>query len=78
MKLKKLIFCICFWVCLSGCGQAIGNNNTKTADISSGELRKEVFALVSSAENSSTDYAEQYAYIEDIGDGRGYTAGIIG
>ena len=47
-------------------------------DISSGKLRKEVFALVSSAENSSTDYAEQYAYIEDIGDGRGYTAGIIG
>lgn len=64
---------------LTGCGQAIGNNMEKTrTDISSGKLRKEVFALVSSAENSSTDYAEQYAYIEDIGDGRGYTAGIIG
>ena len=51
---------------------------TATGDISEGILRKEVFALVSSAENSSTDYAEQYQYIEDIGDGRGYTAGIIG
>ena len=36
------------------------------------------FSLVSSAENSSLDYAAQYSYIEDIGDGRGYTAGIIG
>jgi len=34
--------------------------------------------LVSSAENSSLDWKAQYAYIEDIGDGRGYTAGIIG
>ncbi|GAA0795963.1 chitosanase [Spirilliplanes yamanashiensis] len=34
--------------------------------------------LVSSAENSSTDWKAQYSYIEDIGDGRGYTAGIIG
>jgi chitosanase len=34
--------------------------------------------LVSSAENSSLDWKAQYRYIEDIGDGRGYTAGIIG
>ncbi|MFJ8078270.1 chitosanase [Streptomyces sp. NPDC096176] len=34
--------------------------------------------LVSSAENSSLDWRAQYRYIEDIGDGRGYTAGIIG
>jgi chitosanase len=34
--------------------------------------------LVSSAENSSLDWKAQYAYIEDIGDGRGFTAGIIG
>ena len=41
--------------------------------------RKEVaMELVSSAENSSLDWRAQYAYIEDIGDGRGYTAGIIG
>ncbi|MBK3577644.1 chitosanase [Streptomyces sp. MBT65] len=34
--------------------------------------------LVSSAENSSLDWEAQYKYIEDIGDGRGYTGGIIG
>jgi chitosanase len=34
--------------------------------------------LVSSAENSSLDWKAQYPYIEDIHDGRGYTAGIIG
>ena len=34
--------------------------------------------IVSSAENSSLDWKAQFGYIEDIGDGRGYTAGIIG
>ncbi|MFJ2739761.1 chitosanase [Streptomyces sp. NPDC087440] len=41
--------------------------------------RKEIaMRLVSSAENSSLEWRKQYRYIEDIGDGRGYTAGIIG
>jgi chitosanase len=34
--------------------------------------------LVSAAENSSLNWRAQFSYIEDIGDGRGYTAGIIG
>ena len=34
--------------------------------------------IVSAAENSSLDWRAQFSYIEDIGDGRGYTAGIIG
>ena len=34
--------------------------------------------LVSAAENSSLDWRAQFRYIEDIDDGRGYTAGIIG
>ncbi len=34
--------------------------------------------IVSAAENSSLDWRAQFRYIEDIGDGRGYTAGIIG
>jgi chitosanase len=34
--------------------------------------------IVSSAENSSLNWKAQYAYIQDINDGRGYTAGIIG
>ncbi|GIE34008.1 hypothetical protein Ait01nite_070530 [Actinoplanes italicus] len=34
--------------------------------------------IVSAAENSSLNWRGQFAYIEDIKDGRGYTAGIIG
>src|SRR3954468_21790664 len=41
--------------------------------------KKEVaMEIVSAAENSSLDWRAQFAYIEDIDDGRGYTAGIIG
>jgi chitosanase len=41
--------------------------------------KKEIaMEIVCSAENSSLDWKAQYKYIEDIGDGRGYTAGIIG
>ena len=41
--------------------------------------RKEIaMELVSSAENSSLKWKQQYTYLEDIGDGRGYTGGIIG
>ncbi len=41
--------------------------------------KKEIaMELVSSAENSSLDWKAQYTYIEDISDGRGYTAGTIG
>ena len=85
MKRKFTVFLLCFAAALTGCGQ-IGSENisdkaekpSSSSNISEGILRKEVFALVSSAENSDTDYTKQYEYIEDIGDGRGYTAGIIG
>jgi chitosanase len=50
----------------------------RAADIGTGDLRKIAFALVSSAENSTIHYETQYGYIEDIGDGRGYTCGIVG
>lgn len=41
--------------------------------------KKEIaMELVSSAENSTLDWESQYAYLEDIKDGRGYTGGIIG
>ncbi|GAB7045992.1 chitosanase [Catenuloplanes indicus] len=48
------------------------------ADLADPALKDVAMRLVSSAENSSLDWQEQYGYIEDIGDGRGYTAGIIG
>jgi chitosanase len=47
-------------------------------DLTDARKKDIAMQLVSSAENSSLDWRAQYAYIEDIGDGRGYTAGIIG
>lgn len=47
-------------------------------NISKGLLRQTVYALVSAAENSTLEYWNEYGYTEDIGDGRGYTAGIVG
>jgi chitosanase len=42
-------------------------------------VKKELaMRLVSSAENSSLEWRKQYRYLQDIGDGRGYTAGIVG
>jgi len=42
------------------------------------ERKETAMRLVAAAENSTTDWRDQYAYIEDIGDGRGYTAGLVG
>jgi chitosanase len=47
-------------------------------DLGDPQKKEIAMRLVSTAENSSTDWRAQFAYIEDIGDGRGYTAGIIG
>ncbi|GEM44479.1 chitosanase [Deinococcus cellulosilyticus] len=48
------------------------------ADLTDPGKKDIAMQLVSSAENSSLDWRAQYKYIEDIQDGRGYTAGIIG
>ncbi len=50
----------------------------RAAELSEPHRKDVAMQLVSSAENSSLNWRAQYAYIEDIGDGRGYTAGIIG
>ncbi|KAE8762661.1 chitosanase [Georgenia thermotolerans] len=34
--------------------------------------------MTSTAENSTLDWPTAYGYIEDIGDGRGYTGGLVG
>jgi chitosanase len=47
-------------------------------DLASPANKDVAMQLVSSAENSTLDWRAQYGYIEDIGDGRGYTGGIIG
>ena len=48
------------------------------ANLDEPRLKDIAMQIVSSAENSSTDWKAQFSYIEDIDDGRGYTAGIIG
>jgi chitosanase len=56
-------------------GSTTGGGSVTLFDASKKEL---AMRLVSSAENSSLNWKAQYAYIEDIGDGRGYTGGIVG
>lgn len=51
---------------------------TQVSDLFDAHKKEIAMQLVSSAENSSTNWKAQYAYIEDIGDNRGYTGGIIG
>lgn len=48
------------------------------AGLEDGRKKEIAFKLVASAENSTLDWRSQYGYIEDLGDGRGYTAGLIG
>jgi chitosanase len=75
------------WTCTNGTNQRWtlpGGTTTPPTPPSTGvnldnPAKKEAaMELVSAAENSSLDWRAQYSYIEDIGDGRGYTAGIIG
>lgn len=49
-----------------------------TKELSDPQKKEIAMQLVSSAENSTLDWKSQYGYIEDIGDERGYTGGIIG
>lgn len=63
----------------TGSGSGSGGTNSGTPVTLFDPAKKEIaMELVSSAENSSLNWKAQYGYIEDIGDGRGYTAGIIG
>lgn len=74
--------------CSAGSGAAGTATSTPAAAVPSGSAasagladpaKKEIaMELVSSAENSTLDWRSQYAYLEDIKDGRGYTGGIIG
>ncbi|MGX7417372.1 chitosanase [Carnobacterium gallinarum] len=85
MKKKHLLYTLSvlsLGVALIGCGATTkteASNKEKTRISLQTPAKKEIaMELVSSAENSSLDWKAQYEYIEDIHDGRGYTAGIIG
>ena len=59
-------------------GATTGGSTASGAGLAEPRKKDIAMQLVSSAENSSLDWKAQYKYVEDIGDGRGYTAGIIG
>lgn len=70
-------------VTVGGCAQYIKEEKKAGAtqthvSLKDADKKEIAMELVSSAENSSLKWRDQYAYIEDIKDGRGYTAGIIG
>lgn len=67
-------------IALAGCGATPGGEAAAAAgrDLDDPAMKDIAMQLVSSAENSSLEWRDQYRYIEDIEDGRGYTAGIIG
>ncbi|GIJ50876.1 hypothetical protein Val02_77620 [Virgisporangium aliadipatigenens] len=62
----------------SASASALPASAAPRVDLSDARKKDIAMQLVASAENSSLNWRAQYAYIEDIGDGRGYTAGIIG
>ncbi|GIE85437.1 chitosanase [Actinoplanes regularis] len=69
------------WTCAGGTNQTwtMPGGSTPTGKNLDDPAKKDVaMQIVSAAENSSLDWRAQFSYIEDIGDGRGYTAGIIG
>jgi hypothetical protein len=88
----RTVACLAMGATLAGCGAADESqgqdSQTQTdegealaassTDLSNPTKKEHAMEIVSSAENSSLDWRAQYAYIEDIKDGRGYTAGIIG
>jgi chitosanase len=73
---------ICLLLSIVACGFATHLPTAGAAANGSGlaaPREKEIaMELVSSAENSTLDWRSAYGYLEDIGDGRGYTGGLIG
>ncbi|MGX1880845.1 chitosanase [Streptomyces sp. NPDC055287] len=48
------------------------------AGLASPRMKEIASQIVASAENSTLNWRGQYGFIEDIGDGCGYTAGVVG
>lgn len=56
-----------------------GNSGGGATTPSAAQVNQEkAFRITSTAENSTVNWWEQFGYLEDIGDGRGYTCGIAG
>jgi chitosanase len=57
--------------------QALAHSGRRTG-LDAPREKQIAMELVSSAENSTLHWRQEYGYIQDIHDGRGYTAGLIG
>ncbi|HEY0279255.1 MAG TPA: chitosanase [Solirubrobacterales bacterium] len=75
--MKGAAIAILALLAFAGIGSASGAAH-RGAGLASPREREIAMELVSSAENSTLDWRREFGYIEDIGDGRGYTAGLIG
>ncbi|WP_208545561.1 chitosanase [Streptomyces sp. Tu 2975] len=69
---------LAFLIAVGACTACTGDDSGSGDGLEDAAKMDIAMRIVSSAENSTLDWKAQYTYIEDIGDGRGYTAGIIG
>jgi chitosanase len=69
---------LAFLIAVGACTACAGDDPGGGDGLEDPAKKDVAMRIVSSAENSTLDWKAQYKYIEDIGDGRGYTAGIIG
>ena len=77
MTRSAIAFLAVLLLAFAGAGTASGSTH-RGAGLASPREKEIAMELVSSAENSTLDWRREFGYIEDIGDGRGYTAGLIG
>src|SRR5690606_11990468 len=79
---RALLTALCLVVvAVSGCsssGTGASAREPDGAGLASPAKKELAQQIVASAENGTLDWRSAYGYIEDIGDGQGYTAGIIG
>ncbi|KES04697.1 chitosanase [Streptomyces toyocaensis] len=64
-------------IAAAGCSSAVSGSQ-EAEGLASPAKKETAQRIVASAENGTLDWRSAYGYIEDIGDGQGYTAGIIG
>ncbi|MEY7976705.1 chitosanase [Streptomyces pilosus] len=62
----------------TACSSAPSGDGKEAAGLTSPAKKELAQQIVATAENGTLDWRSAYGYIEDIGDGQGYTAGIIG
>ncbi|MGB8450922.1 MAG: chitosanase [Anaerocolumna sp.] len=73
---KVLSLILCFSICLTLFGMTSAAANAATTATVTDIQKDTIYRLTSIFENSTTEL--QYTYIENIGDGRGYTFGFPG